>query len=56
MLGCRPGIVQVAVSFGEKLVSAHVNRRRQWSWQRFAFAWRTAGIGTFTLTARPIDK
>jgi len=51
------GVVQVEVSVdgGESWSAARIGRRRQWSWQRFAFEWQPGGAGSFTLAARATD-
>ncbi len=48
--------VEVSVDGGQSWSTARVERRRQWSWQRFAFDWRPAGAGSFTLAARATDS
>lgn len=47
--------VEVSVDGGDNWSPARVERRRQWSWQRFAFDWRPNGTGSFTLAARATD-
>jgi sulfane dehydrogenase subunit SoxC len=51
------GIAQVEVSIdaGESWSPARVERRREWSWQRFTFEWRPAGRGRFVIAARATD-
>jgi sulfane dehydrogenase subunit SoxC len=47
--------VEVSVDGGKNWDPARIERRRQWSWQRFAFNWRPAGVGSFTIAARATD-
>jgi sulfane dehydrogenase subunit SoxC len=47
--------VEISVDGGAAWSAARVAPRRQWSWQRFAFAWRPEGKGNFTLMARATD-
>ncbi len=51
------GISGVAISLdgGETWAPARVEPRREWSWQRFSFAWQPRGTGSFTLAARATD-
>jgi sulfane dehydrogenase subunit SoxC len=51
------GIAQVEISLdgGGTWLPAAVEPRRQWSWQRFTFAWRPPHAGMFTLAARATD-
>jgi sulfane dehydrogenase subunit SoxC len=49
------GQVEVSVDGGATWSPARLERRRQWSWQRFAFDWRPGGTGSFTLAARATD-
>jgi sulfane dehydrogenase subunit SoxC len=48
--------VEVSVDGGQRWSAARIERRRQWSWQRFVFDWRPAGAGNFTLAARATDS
>jgi sulfane dehydrogenase subunit SoxC len=52
-----PGVtrVEVSVDGGERWSPARLERRRQWSWQRFAFTWQPVGTGNVTLAARATD-
>jgi sulfane dehydrogenase subunit SoxC len=48
--------VDVSVDGGQSWSAARIERRRQWSWQRFAFDWRPTGAGSFTLAACATDS
>lgn len=48
--------VEVSVDGGQSWSPARVERRREWSWQRFVFDWRPTGAGSFTLAARATDS
>jgi sulfane dehydrogenase subunit SoxC len=48
--------VDVSVDGGQSWSAARIERRRQWSWQRFTFDWRPGGTGSFTLAARATDS
>jgi DMSO/TMAO reductase YedYZ molybdopterin-dependent catalytic subunit len=50
------GVAKVDVSFdgGERWSPAHIEHRRQWSWQRFSIDWRP-DAGNFMLLARATD-
>ena len=47
--------VDVSIDGGNTWSPARLESRRQWSWQRFAFDWRPAGAGSYTLAARATD-
>lgn len=49
------GRVEISLDGGDTWSAARVEPRRQWSWQRFAFAWRPERSGEFTLAARASD-
>ena len=51
------GVARVEVSSdgGATWSEAALEPRRQWSWQRFSFAWRPPAAGRYTLAARATD-
>jgi sulfane dehydrogenase subunit SoxC len=48
-------LVDVSVDGGESWSTAEIEPRREWSWQRFTFAWRPPGRGSFVIAARATD-